>query len=213
MILLILSYLNLVSLVLLSRVCRRFHRLSRDVSAWQSVELTRASMGRRLNAVTLKRVIRTHLPPSLCRVTLEETNPRGNAVITEALIELLFNCCPKMESIALLHCDMKKVICFAYLFAYLFACLFVFVVCCHLSNFHIGSPSLCVLQRVRDEIELAVRIEPTVDQSQVALSRGLQDHQCQGRPVLGWKERMAKLSQVLHIIMQSDLESSHVFFR
>ena len=111
-ILLILSYLNVVSLVLLSRVCRRFHRLSRDVSAWESVELTRASMGRRLNSVTLKRVIRTHLPLSLRRVTLEETNPRGNAVITEALIELLFGCCPRMESIALLHCDMKKVLWF-----------------------------------------------------------------------------------------------------
>ena len=79
------------------------------MSVWESVELTRESMRRKLNSLTLKRVVRSHLPPSLRRVVLEETNLRGNPVITEALLELLFSCCPRIESITLLNCDIKKV--------------------------------------------------------------------------------------------------------
>lgn len=107
--LLILGYLNLVALVLMSRVCRRFHHLSKDMAAWETVALTRESMGKKLNSLTLKRVIRSHLPASLRGIVLEETTLRGNAVITAALMDLLFNCCPKIESITLINCDMRKV--------------------------------------------------------------------------------------------------------
>ena len=79
------------------------------MAAWEDVELTRNSMGRKVDSLTLKRIIRNHLPTSLHRIVLEETNLKGNAVITEALLELLFSRCPRIESITLLRCDMKKV--------------------------------------------------------------------------------------------------------
>ena len=130
-ILLILSYLNLISLLFFSRVCRRFHHLSLDPSAWESVELTRESMGgKKLSALALKRIVRSHLKPCLRRVVLEETNLKGNAVVTDALLELLFSCCPRVQSITLLNCDTRKV-CYNFfvLLLLLLLLLFAFCVC------------------------------------------------------------------------------------
>lgn len=107
--LLTMNYLNLLSLVRFSLVCTRFLHLSRDASVWKSVELTHNSIGRKVNSLTLKRLIRLYLPPSLSRVVLEEVNLKGNLTITEALIDLLFGNCPKIDSITLINCDLRKV--------------------------------------------------------------------------------------------------------
>ena len=107
--LIILGYLSVLSLVHVSLVCRRFRHLSSDTAIWETVELTLQSLGRKLNSQTLKKIIRLHLAPCVRSVVLEETNVRGNAVITEALLDLLFSSCPKIETITLLHCDLRKV--------------------------------------------------------------------------------------------------------
>lgn len=90
-------------------MCRRFQHLSKDDSVWESVELTRESIGKKVSSQTLKKLIRLYLGPSLCAVSLEETNLKGNATVTEALVDLLFSCCPNIESVTLLNCDLRKV--------------------------------------------------------------------------------------------------------
>ncbi len=107
--LLIMTYLNILSLVRFSLVCRRFNHLGRDSSVWERVELTRESIGRMVDSQTMKRLIRLYLPQTLLEVKLEEMNLKGNLTITEALIELLFVNCPKIECITLINCDLKKV--------------------------------------------------------------------------------------------------------
>ena len=103
------TYLSVLSLFHLSLVCRRFFQLSRDSSVWENVELTQDSIGKRLDSLKMKKLIRTHLPLSLCRVVLEETHFKGNLSVTEAALDLLFKRCPKVESITLLNCDLTKV--------------------------------------------------------------------------------------------------------
>lgn len=103
------NFLNLLSLVRLALVCRRFCHLSKDASVWDRVELTRESVGRKMSSQMLKKLIRLYLTPSLHYVVLEESNLRGNAAITEATVDLLFNSCPHIQSIMLLNCDLRKV--------------------------------------------------------------------------------------------------------
>lgn len=105
----IMTYLTVLSLFRLSLVCRRFFQLSQDSAVWENVELTRDSIGRKLDSLKMKKLIRIHLSSSLCSVVLEETRFKGNLTVTEAVLDLLFNKCPKVECVTLLNCDLTKV--------------------------------------------------------------------------------------------------------
>lgn len=103
------AHLNFLSLFRLSLVCRRLQHLSRDPSVWEDVTFTRHSLGKRVDTDTMKKLIRRYTSAAVHRVTLEETHFKGNTVITEALVKLLFSSCSRLEAITLLNCDLKKV--------------------------------------------------------------------------------------------------------
>ena len=111
----IMGHLTVLSLFYMSLVCRRFLFLSRDRSVWESVELTQESIGKRVDSQKLKKLIRERLSSSVTRVVVEETFPKkGNLAVTEALLDLLFNTCPKIRTIVLMRCDFTKVSCCSY---------------------------------------------------------------------------------------------------
>ena len=108
----IMTLLDLRSLVLVSRVCRRFHHLYLDESIWISVDLTRDSVGSKIDSRILKNIIRTHLPTSLREIKLSSNAPSHaskNPVITVSLLDLLFAKCPRIERLTLEKCDLTTV--------------------------------------------------------------------------------------------------------
>ena len=108
----IMGLLGVHSLINLSRVSRRFHHLHGDESIWSDVDLTHTSLGRRLDARKLKKVIHTYLPSSLWRIKLSSNSQSissKNAIVTEALLNDLFTLCPMIETITLHRCDLTNV--------------------------------------------------------------------------------------------------------
>ena len=108
----IMGLLDVHSLINLSRVSRRFHHLHGDESIWSDVDLTHTSLGRRLDARKLKKVIHTYLPSSLWRIKLSSNSQSissKNAIVTEALLNDLFTLCPMIETITLHRCDLTNV--------------------------------------------------------------------------------------------------------
>lgn len=104
--------LDIHSLISLSRVSRRFHHLHGDESIWSDVDLTHRSLGKRLDARKLKKIIHTYLPSSLWRIKLSSNSQSissKNAIVTEALLNDLFTRCPTIETIILHRCDLTNV--------------------------------------------------------------------------------------------------------
>lgn len=108
----IMSLLDLQSLVNLSRVCVRFHHLYSDESIWSSVDLTRESIGCKLDPNKLKKIIRFHLSEFVRCVKLSSNAnslSSNKPAVTESVLDLLFERCPNITSIALHKCDMTIV--------------------------------------------------------------------------------------------------------
>ncbi|XP_064405836.1 F-box/LRR-repeat protein 12-like isoform X2 [Halichondria panicea] len=105
----ILSLLDIWSLIKMSRVCKRFHHLYSDEFIWNSVDLTRESVGFKLDPRRLKNIIRLNLPKSVSRVKLSSNAfslSSKQPVVTESVFDLLFERCPNITSIAVHQCDM-----------------------------------------------------------------------------------------------------------
>ncbi len=106
------SLLDLRSLINLSRVCRRFHHLYSDESIWRNVDLTSESVGCKLDPRKLKNIIRVHLPESMRCVKLSSnafSSSSKQPAVTEPVLDLLFERCPNITSIALHKCDLTIV--------------------------------------------------------------------------------------------------------
>jgi len=71
--------------------------------------MTRESFGRKVDLQKMKKFIRERLSSVVRRVVIEEMFPSNKAVVTEALLDLLFNTCPKIRSIVVSRCDFSKV--------------------------------------------------------------------------------------------------------
>lgn len=105
------SLVDVLSLIRLGRVCKRFYHLHQDKSNWLAVDLT--TLTPYLNVLRLKKVIQQLLPSDLCALQL-----RSNAVACmtdkshrpilnfEALTNLLTKCA-HIKSIFLEECDLR----------------------------------------------------------------------------------------------------------
>ena len=89
--LVIFSHLSLQELILISRVCKRWQRVSRDSSLWQSVQFCREDWNQEL----FQRLIVTHLSPGLKHMSL-----RGCDVPVASLTALSLHC-PKLTTLVL----------------------------------------------------------------------------------------------------------------
>ena len=106
------NLLDVHSLISISRVSRRFHHLHGDEFIWSDVDLTDKSLGARLDARKLKKIIHTYLPSSLWRIKLSSNSQSissKNPVVTEALLNDLFIRCPTIRIIVLHRCDLTNV--------------------------------------------------------------------------------------------------------
>ena len=110
-VLFIMTFLDLRSLVMLSRACRRFHHLYSDESIWEEVDLSRESTGVRLDARKLKQIVRTHLSESVLSVKLSSNafSSSKPPIVTEPVLDLLFERCPNIQRISLHKCDLTTV--------------------------------------------------------------------------------------------------------
>lgn len=100
------------SLIMLSRVCRRFQLLHLDDSVRSDIELTRESLGTKLDSRKLRKIINQYLPRSLWRIKLASnahSHSSKNPTVTASIINELFTKCPKIRSITLQNCDLTSV--------------------------------------------------------------------------------------------------------
>ena len=70
--------------------------------------MTKESFGRRIDLQKMKKFIRERLSSAVTRVMVEEMFP-SKAVVNEALLDLLFNTCPKLKIIVVVRSDFSKV--------------------------------------------------------------------------------------------------------
>lgn len=103
-ILTIMNYLDVTSLVQLSRVCRRFYHLYTDESVWNDVDLT--TIASRLDVRKLKKIIHERLPGSLIGIRLASTKKQ---FVTGVALDELFDRCPNIRAITLKGCDLTQV--------------------------------------------------------------------------------------------------------
>lgn len=102
-ILTIMNYLDVTSLVQLSRVCRRFYHLYTDESVWSDVDLT--TIASRLDVRKLKKIIHERLPGSLIGIRLASTKKQ---FVTGVALDELFDRCPNIRAITLKGCDLTQ---------------------------------------------------------------------------------------------------------
>ena len=103
---------RLKSLIVLSRVCRRFYILHLDESVWSDVELTKESIGTKLESRQLKKIINNYLPRTLWRIKLASnahSHSARNPTVTASIVNDLFTKCPNVKSVILENCDVSLV--------------------------------------------------------------------------------------------------------
>lgn len=103
---------NVRSLVMMSRVCRRFHHLHYEDSIKSDIELTKESIGTKLDCRKLRKIITSYLPSTVWRVKLTSnanTHSSKNPIVNASVINDLFTKCPKIKSIILENCDLSSV--------------------------------------------------------------------------------------------------------
>ena len=104
------SLVDVKTVVLLSRVCKRFYQLHRDGSIWKNVDLPESVFGGyyHLNSHVLKKVISNLLCLSTRKVTLS-SRWRNKLIVTTAVLDELFTKCPQLKEIILHGCDLSLV--------------------------------------------------------------------------------------------------------
>ena len=112
----VLSYLDVVSLVRVSRTCRRVHQLFSDETLWVDVDLGfMAECGGDVR--TLKKFIRRQLGPATktVRVTSnayghrKSKSGRHPPLVTASLLEEVMERCPHLTALDIRDCDLTQV--------------------------------------------------------------------------------------------------------
>jgi len=106
----IMASLDIRSLLRISLVCHRFHQLHTDVAIWNSVNITRESVGGKLDARKVWHIIRTYVPKTLTSIKLmSNAFSAKQPVVTEPLLNFLLEKCSDIRSFTLHKCDLTVV--------------------------------------------------------------------------------------------------------
>lgn len=125
----IMSFLDITSLISLSRTNRRYYTLHTDESIWKDVDLSTIAW---LDVQTLKRLVRDKLHPALWRLTLRsnamecQRQPKLRPIITSSALNDIFRKCHYIRNISLHNLDLSQV----YMYSYQ-----TYILCCD----HLGS--------------------------------------------------------------------------
>ena len=104
----IMSLVDVKTVVLLSRVCKRFYQLHSDGSIWRNVPESVFGGYYHLNSHVLKKVISNLLCLSTRKVTLS-SRWRNKFIVTTAVLDELFTKCPQLKETILHGCDLSLV--------------------------------------------------------------------------------------------------------
>lgn len=105
----IMAYLDILSLVRLSKVSRRFYQLLKDKAAWKHVNLTTLPQP---TVRKLKKIIKEKLPTDLHSIKMASnaTNTvqkKSPPVVTLDVLDELFVKCPNIRRLSVSNCDLR----------------------------------------------------------------------------------------------------------
>lgn len=105
------SSLDVVSLVRLSRTCRRLHQLFTDECLWRDVDLGFMAECRGGDVRTLKKFVRRWLCPVTERVRMTSNASklgRSPPLITASLVDEVVESCPRLTAVDFRNCDLTQ---------------------------------------------------------------------------------------------------------
>ena len=108
----IMFYLDILSLIRLSKVSRRFHFLLNDKSVWKHVDLTTLPHP---NIRKVKKIIKERFPHDLLSIKMNSNasstvQKKSSPVITPDVLNELFAKCPNVKQLSLSECDLRDLV-------------------------------------------------------------------------------------------------------
>ena len=108
----IMCYLDILSLIRLAKVSRRFYSLLKDKSVWKHVDLTTLPHS---NIRKVKKIIKEKLPPDLLSIKMASNasstiQKKSSPVITTDVLNELTAKCPEIKQLSLIECDLRDIV-------------------------------------------------------------------------------------------------------